>query len=321
MNTSQLVAQAHRYIDNSIAPSTRQTYRVAQTRYVNFCHAHGLTALPITSNSAILFATDMEMNGLTYRTLKIYLAAITRLNIEAGYPNTVRHDPLLQCALQGIKRQHGETGNTRLPITIQVMRSLKKSITHSQGYNSHDKRMLWAAFTLAFFAFLRVGEFTSPTQGFFDANRTLLGSDISLQQEDIHIRIKVSKTDPFRHGSNVIIAPSGSDICAVTAYKSYRDIHRFQGHLPAFQFSDGKFLTRQAVSSAIHQLLTQAGIPDAHLYNTHSFRSGAATTAAEANLPDWLIKTLGRWRSDSYQVYIKTPRNILRSVPARMTES
>ena len=36
----------------------------------------------------------------------------------------------------------------------------------------------------------------------------------------------------------------------------------------------------------------------------HSFRLGAASTAATASLPDWLIKVLRRWSSDCYQLYI-----------------
>ena len=39
----------------------------------------------------------------------------------------------------------------------------------------------------------------------------------------------------------------------------------------------------------------------------HSFRIGAATTAAKANLPTWLIKAMGRWASDCYERYVRTP--------------
>ena len=37
----------------------------------------------------------------------------------------------------------------------------------------------------------------------------------------------------------------------------------------------------------------------------HPLRIGEATEAAAAGLPDWLIQTAGRWRSDAYKRYIQ----------------
>ena len=59
--------------------------------------------------------------------------------------------------------------------------------------------------------------------------------------------------------------------------------------------------------------LDKAGV-DNSCYLGHSFRSGAATTAAEQGIGEATIKTLGRWKSSAYQVYIKTPREHLAGI-------
>ena len=48
----------------------------------------------------------------------------------------------------------------------------------------------------------------------------------------------------------------------------------------------------------------RANLP-ADKYAGHSFRIGAATTAASAGIEDSTIQTLGRWQSSSYLLYVK----------------
>ena len=67
-----------------------------------------------------------------------------------------------------------------------------------------------------------------------------------------------------------------------------------------FRFGDGSFLTRERFVREVRQLLTSAGI-DPTPYSGHSFRIGAATTAAHAGLDAAFIQILGRWKSSAYQ--------------------
>ena len=50
-------------------------------------------------------------------------------------------------------------------------------------------------------------------------------------------------------------------------------------------------------------------------FYSYSFRIGAATSAASAGIPAWLIKVLERWSSDCYELYIKTPQSTISTVP------
>ena len=64
--------------------------------------------------------------------------------------------------------------------------------------------MLWAATCLAFFGFLRVGEFTSPASTTFDKDVHLSLSDVSVDfasaSSMLFVRLKQSKTDQLCQG-------------------------------------------------------------------------------------------------------------------------
>ena len=47
-------------------------------------------------------------------------------------------------------------------------------------------------------------------------------------------------------------------------------------------------------------------------YSSHSLRAGAATTAANRGVPPYLIQKLGRWHSECYRIYIKSPSQAIR---------
>ena len=109
----------------------------------------------------------------------------------------------------------------------------------------------------------------------------------------------MSKTDPFRRGFSIFLGKTDSDVCPVAALLSYL-AKRGLAPGPLFRLDDGRPLTRLALVSEVRAALTVAGIDPAP-YSGHSFRIGAATSAAAAGVEDAVIKTLGRWRSDAYQ--------------------
>ena len=73
-------------------------------------------------------------------------------------------------------------------------------------------------------------------------------------------------------------------------------------------WEDSRPLTRTTFVTRLRRGLQSAGL-DMNQFFGHSLRIGAATSAAVAGVPDHLIKTLGRWRSEAYHLYICTPRD------------
>ena len=160
---------------------------------------------------------------------------------------------------------------------------------------------------MAFFGFLRVSEFTVPSQYGYDHAYHLSLTDVTLDNRRspkvIQLHIKQSKTDPFREGASIFLPKCHKDICPVHAMVDYL-IVRGQQEGPLFLWPDGTMLTRHLFASALRTIMRNLNL-STQLYNTHSFRIGAATSANRAGFTSHQIKALGRWRSDAFQRYIR----------------
>ena len=109
------------------------------------------------------------------------------------------------------------------------------------------------------------------------------------------VRLKVSKTDPFRNGQTIVIARAmaNSNLCPISAMVAYLESRPpFPNPGLLFTFQSGSFLTRGKFTSETRLLLSKGGLYSSE-FAGHSFRIGTATTAASGNLPPWLIKVLG----------------------------
>ena len=164
--------------------------------------------------------------------------------------------------------------------------------------------ILWAA--LRFFGFFQAGELTvnSAFQPSIHMTVDELQADSLVNPTCFKAHINCSKTDPFCMGGDIHVGPGEGSVCHVRTFGDCLALRgSFEG--PLFTFNDGHPLTRQQFSSMVQSILHTAGYTGS--YSGHSFRIGAAATAADRRVADRLIKTLGRWSSDAYQIYIRTP--------------
>ena len=188
---------------------------------------HGLVGpsnplLPASEITLMYFASHLA-NTVSYETVKLYLVAVQDLHRELNFPLKLSEMHRLQKVLTGIKRLAPTKRLNRFPITLTVLHSIHSHLKPELSHNPNHV-MLWAAFTLAFFGFLRSSEFTC--NGPFDPSVHLTCNDITLlpnshSPSHMLVHIKQSKTDPFRQGHTLTIAKSSSPICSVMAMKDY----------------------------------------------------------------------------------------------------
>ena len=305
----------------SLAKNTKRAYSAGEIQYINFCRGFQVNpALPATENVLSNFAVFLART-VKHTTIKRYLFGVKNFHLKNNFQLELSNFHQLQYLLRGIKRSQGNMlARPRLPITMTHLR-LFKEFLQPETTKHHDNIMLWAAICTAFFGFLRISEFTHEQSQRFHST-TLNDNDITFcpslaTATSVNINIKTSKTDPFRKGMQIILGATGAKICPVKALQLYFKTKNSPISGPLFSYQNGKPLSRKSFTEDVRNLLSMGGLEPTH-YAGHSFRIGAATTAGAAKIPTWLIKTLGRWSSDCFETYIRTPRKTLIEASQRL---
>lgn len=207
---------------------------------------------------------------------------------------------IVQKMLEGIKRSN-PGHDQRLPITPVLLKLILSKLP-SVCTSVYESKMFSAAYTLAFHGFLRVGEVTATR---YNANRILSVNDveIDLSNQTLRLHIRYSKTDQLGQGTTIKISSTGDAICPVKHLTEYLQC-RQSSDGPLFKHFSGQALTRYQFSAVLKKALALIGIHYSR-YKSHSFRIGAATSAAEKGVSVEEIQRAGRWKSSAFKTYIR----------------
>lgn len=265
--------------------------------------------VPATEDTLLLFVAYLHRKNCCHSTVSVYMSAIRSLHIFQGLADPLPKYLRLKLAVRAIGTLSGPP-RQKLPLTFSILEKISKYIG-----TSYNDSMLWCALLLGYFGCLRAAEFATAGPTYL-ASRHLSLSDVRIQSPDssqtpcLILHIKHSKTDIFSRGVEIYIGCTGHQMCAVCTMQHYLKLRKsiipHQQTDPLFIFQNGVVLSKTLLSKQLKLILALAGI-DPSQYSGHSLRAGAATDAAASGLPDWQIGMLGRWTSNTYQRYIRTP--------------
>lgn len=129
--------------------------------------------------------------------------------------------------------------------------------------------------------------------------------DVQFTGAGVTLKLRCSKTDQFYRGNIIKLGfCSLGDLCPVLALQKYVSVC---GPTPGllFRHMDGTPLTRHQFWAVTSKALSFLGL--AHFrFGTHSFRIGAASTAASLGYPASMIQKMGCWQSKVYQSYVRS---------------
>ena len=196
-----------------------------------------------TFEGTLIYFTSYLTRRVRHSAIKLYLAAVCNLYITVGYNDPLKGKLLLHKVLRGILCYQGEQGIQRQPVTPQVLLAIRHVL--QSWLSPQDFSMVWAAFNLAFFAFLRCSEFTYNSvrkfRPLFDLSTELIAFHPTLAcPERMAVHLKSSKTDVCRREQFLIIYRTSSTLWAVLAMREYLLFAQPQQGL-LFYFQSGSF--------------------------------------------------------------------------------
>ncbi|KAJ8303595.1 hypothetical protein KUTeg_019991 [Tegillarca granosa] len=229
----------------------------------------------------IQFIAALSLRGLAHSTSRLYVAAISYECKINNLPD-VTNNFIITKLLEGMKRLKHRP-DTRLPITLDLLSQLINSLPHVCT-NLYEAKLFSCAFSLAFFGFMRIGEFAQTNCQ--ATNNVLQLEDVILDEihEKVILRFRHSKTDQYGKGVTLEIPKTGKIYCPFMSLKHYLGA---RPSVPGILFCHfgGDPLTRYQFSSVLRKTLSFFNI-EFKYYKSHSFRIRAATTASAAGMSD-----------------------------------
>ncbi len=301
---------ANEYAKNARSKNTRLAYQSDWNDFLYWCKGKFLPVLPADPSTVASYLSDRATNPwvdrkgeqrspLKVSTLERRLTTISQVHHLAHKPFD-RQNPVIKETWKGIRNFHGVAQNRKEPILLEDLRDMIENIAIEKNGKLYligirDRAILLIGFAGAF----RRSELAA-----------LCMEDLKFTREGIVITLRRSKTDQMGEGRDIGI-PYGSNplTCPVRAAKDWlRESGIEEGPLFRPINRHGKISLRAITHHSIAKMIKNNAFLEGREENFsgHSLRSGFATTAAIAGVPEHMImRQTGHKKSDTIKKYIR----------------
>ena len=279
------------------APSTVKKYSGAFLRWKNWAsQKNEIICFPAKPFQVALYLAFLLQRSETSAPVEEAVNAISWVHQLAVVEDPTQND-LVRQVLAGTKRILAHKTMKKEPITPEILGKLVDKYASDNADLADIRVIAWCL--ISFAGFLRYSELAA-----------LKEADVQFFKDHLEIFIESSKTDQFRDGAWVIIARTHSKTCPVQILEHYMslgdiningngDLHLFRGITRSkygVKLRNKGGLSYTRMRELVLEKLAEIG-EDPKKFGLHSLRSGGATAAANAGVPDQLFKRHGRWCS------------------------
>ena len=202
--------------------------------------------------------------------------------------------------------------------TQDLAQAMRVHLPRGAGCGERQQRSNanWRALlAVGFVGLLRGAECTIPDGVSPDWSQHLTRADVSFRVvlgvgRCVVVLMRPVKNRKVLRGKHVelILAAGGSLIDAVEELSALFELDPVpeaeRASTPLFRIEDGGPIRTSQLRGMVKLLMSRLGLP-AKLFGAHSLRIGGATAALAAGVSPSLIRLLGRWSSDVYEIYTR----------------
>ncbi|KAJ7753907.1 hypothetical protein DFH07DRAFT_744124 [Mycena maculata] len=300
-------------LSHAYADGTLETYGSGLLAFHCFCDSRGVPEAHRAPASPDLLSAFLAALAGNYagKTLDGYLAGVRAWHIIHGVtwaPNKSECDALVRAAIT--LQPQTATKKRRLPYTVDIITIL---LSHLDPDIPLDASV-GSCLTTGYYSCARLGELTVKTLSSFDPSKhvkrsdvreetdanglvmTVLGLPVTKSKqtgEDIFYSAQNDSTDPRRSFANHLRINAPPLDSHLFSYK-HKGVHR-----P---------LTKTAFITRIHKAFKAAKLDP---LQGHGIRIGATLFYLLRGTPFDVVKTIGRWASDAFLLYLRKHAQIM----------
>ncbi len=287
------------------AASTWKQLHLQWKSFMTFCLYFKLTALPASVTTICLYAQFLSRSFKAVESIRGYVSAVVTLHKLLGVEAPDTSHVEFRLVLKGLARIKAHLPRRAHPITPQILLSIAQVL----DFTNTTHVVFWALFLVAFFSLARKSNLVAQTVCPSVLNHNITRSDVSVFSNFMVLSFKWSKTIQFGQRRLLIplMAVPGSVLCPVAAYKHMCKLVPAERDSAAFCLpGSGGLLpvTYDQYQKFLKWVIELIGL-SSDQFSSHSFRRGGANWAFDCNVPGELIKVLGDWKSDAYQMYLE----------------
>ena len=283
------------YLMKARAPNTVKKYENYFLKWQSWAVRYGVVPLPTTDYDVSLYLVALLQEGSSCHVIESTVYAIKWKHEISGYE--VPLQLLVRNLVEASKRIAKPDRKPKEPLTPDILRSIFVNIGGREADLLSQRKFVFLL--LSYAGFLR-----------FDEASFLRVADLTFFPTHMTVFIEKSKTDVYRDGRTLVISKLNSDLCPVKATRGYID--RAGMEESSFLFrpliwlksrqryrltARNRPLSYTTCRSDALRLFEKVGLTKGIL-GLHSARSGGASWAANAGVPDRLFKRHGRWVSE-----------------------